>query len=70
MRYSIESILKLASDLQSFPHHRDDLDNLLDAYSSDELAINELEMVAAAREEICPLTFDEFTEYVKKTKPH
>ncbi len=67
MHYSIKDALMLTSDLQAFPHDEDTLDSILENYSSCELEIDELEMIAAARLNT-QLSFSEFTASVIKSK--
>ena len=49
MNYSIEEILHIAADLQTFAHQPDEFDEIMMSSLSDELDIIELEHVAAAR---------------------
>ncbi len=49
MNYSIEDILHIAADMQKFTHQEDELDKIVTSSLSDELDIEELEFVAAAK---------------------
>ena len=62
MKTSIETLLKLAADLQEFPHEDNALDQVVEQHSSGELGLDDMEFVAAARSSMpfMPLPFQQF----------
>ena len=49
MNYSIEDILYIVADMEEFTHQEDELEKVITSSLSDELDIEELEFVAAAK---------------------
>ena len=63
MAKTIEELLQLAADVQDFFPKEDDLTDLIRMHSSDELDLNDLDLIAAAA---AVPSFEEFKKKMKK----